>query len=185
MAFIIDNEQFRNHLYSWPEKALVFLYDHYYDQLIRIADMHTQDRGASEDVLQEVFADVWQKHKVLGQQRSESIQAYLIKAVAYHSITFYKKKSKAAGRQLEYLYDNRSNLFQSAEAEMISAEKRTFARMILGTFPLRERQCLLMQIDEEMSVKDIAKRLHVSNKAVERSLSSARKRLKRFRTFLE
>ena len=182
MRPVIDNEQFRNLLYSWPEKALVFLYDHYYDQLIRIADMHTHDRRTSEDVLQDVFADIWQKHRILGQQREESIQGYLIRAVAYHSITVYRKSARRIAREVSYHYESRGNRAQdSAEAGIIAAEKQSFARLILGTFPPRERQCLLMQIDREMPVKAIARQLGISKKAVERSLTSARKRLRRFR----
>ena len=186
MPSVLDNEPFRNLLYSWPEKALAFLYDRYYDQLIHIADMHTRDRHASQDVVQEVFADVWQKHKTLGSQRGESIQGYLVKAVAYHSITVYRKKAKTAEQQVAYLYESRDEHAQhSAEAEIISAERRSFARVILGTFPERERQCLLMQFEQEMRVKEIAQKLGISKKAVERSLTSGKKRLRRFRIFVE
>lgn len=182
MSASIDNEQFRNLLFSWPEKAILFLYEHYYDHLIRIADMHTHDRRTSEDVLQEVFADVWKKHRTLGQQRDQSIQSYLIKAVAYHAISLYKKRARTAEREKEYFFGAISDpVDHPAEEGIIFEENRTFIRLILGTFPLRERQCLLMQTEEELPVKEIAKRLGISRKAVERSLTSARKRLKKFR----
>lgn len=185
MPVSINNELFRNLLFSWPEKALVFLYDDFYDSLIRIADMHTHDRKAFEDVLQEVFADVWQKHKSLGQQRDQSIQTYLIKAVEYHSISLYKKNAKTAERQTQYFNAHRANFFEyPAEASIISAEKQSFIRLILATFPLRERECLLLQIDHGMTVKEIARRLGITKKAVERSLTSAKKRLKKFRVAL-
>ena len=185
MPASIDNELFRNLLLSWPEKALVLLYQEYYDSFIRIADLHTRDRSVSEDVLQEVFADIWRKHKSLGQKRDESIQSYLIKAVEYHSITLYKKNTKNAERETQFYYSNVSNLSESpAEAGIIAAEKQSFLRLILATLPPRERECLSLQVDQAMSVKDIARRLGITKKAVERSLTSAKKRLKKFRIAL-
>jgi DNA-directed RNA polymerase specialized sigma24 family protein len=56
--------------------------------------------------------------------------------------------------------------------------------MILSGFPRRERECLLMQVDGEMPVKEIARRLKISKKAVERSLTSAKKRLVQFKAFI-
>jgi len=161
--------------------AMVLLYNNYYDSLIRIADMHTHDRQASKDVLQEVFADVWQKHKLLGKQRDESIQHYLIKAVQNHSISFHNKKAKKEEHEREYFYSQSNNLTENpAEASIISTETQLFIRVMLGTFPLRERQCLLMQIDHGMRVNEIAQRLGISKKSVERALTCARKRLKKF-----
>lgn len=185
MPASINNELFRNLLFSWPEKALVLLYQEHYDSLIRVADMHTHDRHASEDVLQEVFADVWQKHKTLGQQRNESIQNYLIKAIEYHSISYYKNNTKKAERERQYFYANPGNTHEyPAEAGIISAEKQSFLRLIVGTLTPREKECLLLQIDYRMPVKDIAARLGITKKGVERNLTSAKKRLKKFRVAL-
>lgn len=144
--------------------------------------MHTHDLQASMDVLQEVFADVWQKRKQLGRERDESIQSYLIKAVQYHSIRFNKKNTKTAERETEYYYRNvEHNIDQSVEGRLIADEKRTFIRLIIATFPPKEKECLLLQIDDELTVREIAKRLAITKKAVERSLTSARKRLRKFR----
>jgi RNA polymerase sigma factor (sigma-70 family) len=182
MPASINNEFFRNLLFSWPEKALALLYQEYYHKLIRVADMHTHNRQASEDVLQEVFADIWQKHKILGRLRNQSIQTYLIKAIEYHSITSYKRNSKKGERERQYFYDTAGSALEyPAEAAIISKEKHTFIRLVIGTLPPREKECLLLQIDYRMSVADIARRLGISKKAVERNLTSAKKRLRKFR----
>ena len=180
MPASIDIEHIRNILYSWPEIAMILLYNNFYDKLIRIADIHTRDRQASEDVLQEVFADVWRRHKEIGQKKDESIQRYLIKAVQYHSITHYKKRVKTSEQETQYFYANETNPPEySVEASIIADESRRFLRLIVGTLPPREKECFLMQIDG-MRVKEIARRLGITVKAVERSLTSARKRLRGF-----
>lgn len=67
------------------------------------------------------------------------------------------------------------------EVALISDERQSFLRLIVGTLPPREKECMLLRIDYGMKVKAIAVRLGITQKAVEWNLRSARKRLKRFR----
>lgn len=183
MSAFIENERLKNLLFSWPKEAMEFLYDFYFDNFIIISEKYTHDRETSEEIVQDVFFNVWKNHKVVGQDRGESIQSYIIKAVEYKSISFYYRKEKANASQAQYLNANGNNFIEHpTEFHIISAEKNLYVRLILSTFPQRERECLLLQIDHGMSVKEIARQLNISKKAVERSLTSARKRLKKYRT---
>lgn len=182
MSIITDNERFRNLLLSWPAKAISFLYEAYYKTLLTISERLTHNREASEDIVQETFAHVWLKHKELSQQHDQSIQFYLIKVVKYKSITFYKKKSqedtKYSGYKNGMLVDH---LELSREERLILDERSNTLRKIISTFPKREKECLLLRLDYNLSVTEIALQLGISNKAVERSLTSAKKRLKKFK----
>lgn len=161
---------------------MVLLYQDHYESLIRIADMHTRDRHASQDVLQEVFADIWQKRREIGQQRDEPIHGYLIRAVQYHAISLYKRNKKTTDDETQYYYAKAASVLEDPyEAVIISQENQTFIRLIVATFPEREKQCLLLQIDHRLPVREIASRLGISRKAVERSLTSGKKRLRKFR----
>lgn len=183
MSPFIDSEDFRNLLYSWPEKAMRPIYDHVYDDLIRIADMHTRSRVVSEDALQEVFTDILLRHREIARPRGESILGYLIRAVTNHSITLYRKNARALRGETEYYYACVHGAHESPiESAIRSEERQSFLRLIIGTLPPREKECMLLRVDHEMSVRAIARRLGITKKAVEWNLRSARKRLKRFRT---
>lgn len=67
----------------------------------------------------------------------------------------------------------------SIEIKLIALEDKIWLRNLIKNFPRRERECLLLKLDEELSLDEIAARLKVSRKAVERSLTSANKRLRR------
>lgn len=180
MSASFNNAHIRNLLESWPEMAIVLLYDNFYDQLLRIADIHTQERQSSEDVLQEVFAEVFKRHKEIAQKRDEPILRYMIKAVQFHSISHYRHRVSVSARETQYFYsqiDPEGDY--SADRNIISHERKRFLRLIVGTLPPREKECFLMQLDG-MRVKDIARRLSISVKAVEANLTSARKRLRAF-----
>jgi RNA polymerase sigma factor (sigma-70 family) len=182
MSPFIDSEDFRNLLYSWPEKAMRSIYDHVYDDLVRIADMYTHSRSVSEDALQDVFADIFQRHSEIGKPRSESIIGYLIRAVTNHSITLYRKNLSALQGETEYYYARVDGAQEtSAESSIITEDRQSFLRLILGTLPPREKECMLLRVDHEMSGKEIARHLGITKKAVEWNLCSARQRLRRFR----
>lgn len=161
------------------------IYDHLYDDLIRIADFHTHDRMVSEDALQEVFADIFLRHKEIGTPHGESIIPYLIRAVTNHSITLYRKRARSATDDAGFFYTVMAGAHEEPiEAVLISNEKQSFLRLIVGTLPPREKECMLLRIDHAMKVKAIAVRLGITQKAVEWNLRSARRRLKRFRAQL-
>jgi len=181
MLASIDNDRFRNLLLSWPEKAITFLYESYYDRLIRISERLTFDRKASEDIVQETFTLVWEQHKLLGQQRGQPLQHFLVRVVKNKSISFYRNKARTDAGRLKYLNGNENRHIDSIEAGIISTEKDDSIRLIISTFPRRERECLLLRLDQEMSMAEIARQLNVSKKAVERSLTSGKKRLRKYK----
>ncbi|MEJ0055962.1 MAG: sigma-70 family RNA polymerase sigma factor [Bacteroidota bacterium] len=179
MSDTIDSERFRKLLFSYPVKAIQFLYDSYYASLVSISVSLTHNLKASEDIVQETFVHVWEKHKVLGLPHDKSIQYYLVRVVKNKSMTYYRNHQRS--EDLKKRNDNSSAPGDaSVEAAMIETEKYHYVRKIISRFPQREKECLLMKIDEEMSTEQIAGALEISGKAVERSLTSAGKRLRRY-----
>lgn len=180
MAGIIENERFRKLLLALPAKAIEILYEQYYRSLLRIARNLTHDTKLSEDIVQETFVYVWENHKVLGQFHERSIQHYLVRVVRNKAITQYKR-SKHLGEQKSEFLNGSHAVFSdpSIEALLIKSETSAELRHLISTFPKRERECLLMKLDHELTTDQIATTLKVSKKAVERSLTSANKRLRK------
>lgn len=179
MQVPLNNRAIRKLLLSFPAKAIKILYDNYYRGLLRISFNYTHDEDASKDIVQETFSYLWQHAKDVSEYHERSIEHYLVRIVMNKSITWYNQKNLLRKRQL-----NLARVFESmaepAEWSMIQVEA---AREILETiakFPKRERECLTMKIQEELSNDEISSRLGVGIKAVERSVTSARKRLKKY-----
>ena len=180
MSGFIENEQFRKLLLAFPAKAIAFLYDQYYQSLIGIARKLTHDQKTSEDIVQETFVHVWENHQQLGQYHERSIEHYLVKVVKNKAISRYKRTLQLNERKMEFIngYFFRSN-DPSVEDLIIKIEINKEIREIIRSFPRRERECLMMKLDEELTPDQIAERLKVSRKAVERSITSANKRLRK------
>lgn len=178
MLNLISNERFRKLLLAVPAKAIRLLYDYYYELLLDVAIALVHDRKVAEDVVQETFIHVWEQRRKLGQPDNRPIKHYLVKVVKNKAISRYKDSLKRypADKIGHSLIDSQI----SAEQKIIGLESALELRKFILTFPPREIQCLLLRIDESLTTKQIADRLSVSIKAVERSLTSAYKRLRNF-----
>lgn len=171
-----ENERFRTLLRAYPIKAVTQLYNEHYQSLVAFSNRLSHDQKASEDIVQDAFLNVWENHVRLSEHHSTSIQFYLVKLVKNRSINFYKRSQRirAVTLALEQLQASANTL-----DHIIQKETSTLIRRLIQRFPKREQQCLLLQLDQQMSYEQIAQELNVSVKSVERSITSARKRLKR------
>lgn len=179
MSSINDNERFRKLLLSYPARAIEELYDRYYHNLIHIANKFTHDQTASQDIVQETIAHVWKEHKQLGRHHDQSIFHYLVRVVKYKAITHYKENLRFSEFKVRYL-DGYPLTGSPVEISIIEAEVRQEIRNVIAKFPKREQECLLLKMDEELTIEQMATKLNVSKKAVERSLTSARKRFRKY-----
>ena len=177
----LNNHEIRKLLLSYPATAIRILYDHYYKSLLQIAFNLTHDNSASKDIVQETFFHVWQNSKELGNHHERSIQHYLVRIVRNKSVTYYKKNLQLKQRKITFLNDHSLNLsHQSIESNIIQMEVTQEILGVIARFPKRERECIMMKIESDSSNEEIASRLNVGIKAVERSLTSGKKRLRKY-----
>lgn len=173
-----NNQRFRKLLLAVPAKAIEYLYDTYYDSLYRISLRRTNDELASADIVQEALIHVWEKHRSLSNHHEHPIQYYLVRIVLNRSISHLRLKRNAKFKRLN---GEEAFGFESPrEDQLVREETSLELRNLISTFPMREKQCLLMRLDKEMSVAEMAKTLKISEKAVERSITSANKRLRKY-----
>ena len=169
-------------LAAWPAKAIAFLYEHYYEKLVTLSEKKTHDRKASEDIVQEAFTHIWQKHARLAKRRDIFVIQYVYKIIRNKSIDHFRLGMRADLNLTRYFRRRQQRTEPSGEAELLSAERQEFVAKILATFPHREKQCLQMKFYRNMTVLDIALELRVTPKAVERSITSAYKRFRKYRS---
>ena len=175
-----ENDRLKNLLLFWPERAIKYLYEDYYDNLIRVSERKVHDRKAAEDIVQEAFADVWENRGQLTQHESLFVVPYLFTVVRNKSINFYKRSLWLHESLIKYRNGHQFNHGLLREPDLISAEDDKPIWRIIATFPPKEKECLTLKHKENMSNDEIAKHLNISKKAVERSVTSAYKRLRKY-----
>jgi RNA polymerase sigma factor (sigma-70 family) len=177
----IDSPRFRTLLRLFPHKAIQTLYKSYYHTLLGISLGLTQRLHVAEDIVQDTFIHVLENSHRIHDHHEKSIQHYLVRIVRNKSITVNKAIRTLRHQQTAYLNGHPVKASQkSPEILTIERETADLIRQIIETFPPREKQCLTLHWEQDLTTKQIAKHLDISRKAVQRSITSAKKRLKHY-----
>jgi RNA polymerase sigma-70 factor (family 1) len=144
------------------------IYKKYWQELYNDAYNRTRNHEQCEDIVQNVLADLWLRRET---HEIENLGAYLHTAVKFQ---FYKLVSRQRGPAvyLDYLDDI---LYSSINADDILREKE-IAKVIdlwLKTLPEKRRKIFLMRYAEDMSTKQIAENLGISQNTVQAQLHTA------------
>jgi RNA polymerase sigma-70 factor (ECF subfamily) len=155
--------------------AFTELYSRYKGLLYIYACKVTKDDDIAEDLVQELFINVWDKRKNIN--FTSSISSYLYTAVRYKFFDLVDKQKVRADYiqafQLfldkgEYLTDN-----YMLEKELSDAIEKEVSNL-----PSKMREVFLLSRKENLSNKEIAQRLEISEKTVKNQISTALKTLK-------
>ncbi len=174
MPDILNNDEFKRLLLSWPARAIQYLYTFHKHSLLKICEQRTRSREAAEDIVQDAFADLWERHPELGQKKDLAIAPYLTATVKNKSIDF----NKQAARRNEYPLGEETT---GMDESVLNADDIDSLWKLISALPAREKQCVVMKYFQHMSYGDMANELAVTIKAVERNLASARKRMKKYK----
>ena len=171
---LYDNEkQLLSSLASGNEAALTFIYHKLWDRLFLSAYNVLKDKEACEDIVQEIFIQLWQKKEQLVIRTS--LEAYLVSATRYQVFHLIKKGSKR-----KELFENLEERFSADGADALLYVKETQKTIDVAVDNLPEKCKNIYKLSREnhLSYKQIAEQLQISTKTVENQLTIALKRLR-------
>lgn len=168
----IPDEQLVQLIKIGNELAFTTVYDRYWKHLLSIAYNHLKDSAKAEEVVQEVFLDLWARREKLA---IENLRAYLAGAIRFSVFkSIYREK-----RRRELLNS------QGQLSETVFNENRIDLRIlqdiIEGLVDELPKQCKLVfkkSRYENKANKEIAKELNISEKSVEANITRALKTLR-------
>lgn len=151
----IDPEGFKKYFDLYYEAIRAFLY-------YRVGDM-----TLAEDLAQEAFLRCWEKRS---QVKEETVKAYLYTIATNLSINHLKRNAV----RLRFLSKQSKPLhFESGEYQLELQEFDEQLKQALSDLPDGQREVFLMNRLESLRYSDIAERLNISVKAVEKRMSKA------------
>lgn len=156
------------------EKSFAQLFDRYWHDLYVLAYRHLRSINEAEDMVQEVFADIWQRHEQI--HIHTSFWAYLQKSLKYRII---RAASRADLHQnaMEYLMRH-MQLMENTIIERITAgEIKKTVSEVVHTFPESMQKVFALRM-EDYTVEEVAKSLGLAVQTVKNNQSEALKRLK-------
>ncbi|GAA3605060.1 RNA polymerase sigma-70 factor [Flavivirga amylovorans] len=103
-----------------PKSDLRKTFDTYYDALVQYANRFLVSKDECEDLIQDIFVDLWEKENTFPDE--PSLRAYLYKAArnkCYNVIKHNKVKNKYAASTIQELEDDNLFLKQILEEEIV------------------------------------------------------------------
>ena len=156
-----------------PAKALELIYDKYVDYLSREIYFILRDEKETEDVIQDLFLNLWNNQKYL-KNINTSLKYYLKKAAINRAINKFKKQKHFESVRIEEGFNKRVELSDQLELEELNLE----IKKAIDLLPNKCRIIFVLSRYEEMRYKDISKKLDISVKTVENQISKALKILR-------
>lgn len=157
------------------EVAYRFLFEHYYAALCLFAKRYIDDKSVREDIVQEVFFNIWKKRKSI--TPNVSARNYLITSVKNLSLNYL--------RQQVYLQEYQNKVIENPPAYSTGGddlytlnELEALLARTLEKLPLEYRMAFELSRMEHKSTEEIAQIMGVSVRTVERYRNKALEVLK-------
>ncbi len=151
------------------------LFHKYYAGLCSYAESLVRQEGLPEEIVQDVFYNVWKNRDTI--IITTSLKSYLYKSVYNHSL-MYLRKIKREIRLDERWANDQADRYPGPAEQMDEKEIDILISKALGRLPERTRLIFTLSRIEGLKYKDIAKRLSISVKTVEANMGKALKALR-------
>ena len=159
--------------------AFEYIYTTYYDSLLNYADRLLNDLETARDVVQQMYYKIWEGREVLN--ISLSVKAYLFKSVYHGSLNTLAHQKNIQKYEREQLTDFYfSTVIQSPEAEeaLWKSDIEQAIQEAIAILPEKCREVFVLSKIEGLKNREIAEKLNISEKTVERHMSIALSKLR-------
>ncbi|MEL7588682.1 MAG: RNA polymerase sigma-70 factor [Prolixibacteraceae bacterium] len=161
----------------FDEKSFEELFRVYYRPLCYYARKFALDHVESEEVVEQVFLKLWEIREVISIEKSAS--AYLYRSVRNQSINYLKQRITFSKNKEDYALKLRqSRLFSAISEEdgasaLLARELEQQINQAINDLPEKCREIFLLSRSGNLSIKEIAEKLHISTNTVQKQISIA------------
>ncbi|GAA4830001.1 RNA polymerase sigma-70 factor [Algivirga pacifica] len=145
------------------------LFDQYYASIRNFVYYKVGDAQVAEDLAQEVFLKVWEKRQEV---KTDTVKTYLYTIANNLSINYLKRGTVAFNFAINPV-NRKEETIESPEYEMELKEFDMQLQKAISDIPEKSREVFLMNRIEGLTYNEIADRLQVSVKAVEKRMKKA------------
>ncbi len=161
-------------LRNGEENAYAMLYEVFYESLVQYCHTLTQDLALAEDIVQNVFIKIWSNRKNL--VITTSLKSYLYRSVFNDFAKEHHRRKRKEKALLEF---KAHVLHQMVEMDRELLEKKIrLLDVAIEQLPKKCKKVFLLSKKQGYKYREIATQLDISEKAVEKHISRAIKRVK-------
>jgi RNA polymerase sigma-70 factor (ECF subfamily) len=158
------------------EKAFEALFHRTFHRLYDFALKITKEEAVAEDILQDVFMKLWKKKD---QIEGDNIEAYLFRLVRNQCIDYIKFVRIISAKTIEFETDRkyeelyRIDFIRDEPYVLICEELKLEIEKTIDSLPARCREVFILSRVDGLKNREIAEKLQINIKNVERHLARA------------
>lgn len=155
-------------------KEFKILFHNYHDAIRNFLYYKSGDLVLSEDLTQDVFMKVWDKRDEI---KTETVKSYL------YTIANNMLLNKIRHEKVKMSFAEKSKPKQEEQSPEFQLEEKEFKEkleLIISEMPEKQREVFLMNRIEEMTYQEIADRLDLSVKAIEKRMHGALNHMRKY-----
>ncbi len=143
------------------------LYNRYWLELYDKAYQRLKNKEQVEDIIQDVFVKLWIKR---AEMHIQNAQAYLHTAIRFRVLNYVERSTGPKS-----FLDPFDSIAYSPAADELIIEKELLAlvQAYIEALPDKRRKIFLMHVKENLSTREIAERLNISQKTVQNQLATS------------
>lgn len=157
------------------ERAFSILFDRYKILIFRHIFKRTNCEWEASEMLQNIFLSLWKNRSIIVIE--DSLQPYLLGAARNNVLALYADTQRQLKRE-ELLLGQIESVSYSAEAYMVAEELEQQLKRELAKMPKTMKKAFELSRYEDLSVREIAAILQVSEQTVKNNLTSALNKLR-------
>jgi RNA polymerase sigma-70 factor (ECF subfamily) len=157
------------------QTAFELLFHFYYPSLVVYSAQFTTDRMEAEEIVQDFFVRLWQRHWLL--VPSESLKSYFFLSVKNGSLNFLKHK-KVEEKYIKKMLELSNHHPAYDPDSYLDSELQEKIRHSIDLLPEKCREVFIMSRLRGMKNEEIASELIISKRTVETQISKALKVLR-------
>jgi len=149
-------------------RAFEHIYNKYWPDLFKTAHKRLNDKDKCQDILQNVFTDLWNRRQDL---EILDLPAYLHTAVRFQALKIISQSSSKSSFIDIFETDIVSGL--RSDEMLLDKEARKVIELFIKALPSKRRQIFVLYYFNELSTAQIATETGVSRKTVQNQLATA------------
>lgn len=159
-----------NRLRNGEESALTELYNKFWQSLFVSSYNVLKDRELCEDIIQDIFMNIWHNREKL--EINISLKGYMYACARYQVFNQFKKNKDKIHVELFEDLDKRFQ-YSTPETQLMHDELLDQINSIVQALPEKCQLVYKLSREEQLSHKEIAERLDISTKTVENHITKA------------
>lgn len=164
----LPEEKIIDGIRNGKQECFQYVFNAYYENLCRYAFTILRDMDEAEDVVQSIFAKLWEKREDI--QITRTVQAYLYKAVHNHCINQLEHREI---KQKHAAFTLQDGAVDKQLPEVFPEELENSIKAAINQLPEQCRIIFKMSRYDEMRYAEIAAKLNISVNTVENQVSKA------------